>query len=245
LAQHGITSNYSAIADFHNSQFTTAPAKPSPACCVFTNRSLATVSNSGDSSTSRSQVLISPTFVQNCLSAILSATLNRCLFSDFLQELNCIEHYKTVRIKVTLRFAVYRQSVRLGAEPLETHGQNFFQFNTCGHNPYITSSLKRGWVCHLQLLLALASAFILGSESRGTRDHILRSQIRDFPFCRLLRRAGLRWRYSTPPPHRNLALPNRSNSSQRQSYFATDGQSISKSWCRAPFGAHDQIFITL
>jgi hypothetical protein len=35
---------------------------------------------------------------------------------------------------------------------------------------------------------------------RGTRDHILLSQIRDFPFCRLLGLAGLRWRYSTPPP---------------------------------------------
>jgi hypothetical protein len=32
----------------------------------------------------------------------------------------------------------------------------------------------------LQLLLPLASAVILGSESRGTRDHILLSQIRDF-----------------------------------------------------------------
>jgi hypothetical protein len=46
------------------------------------------------------------------------------------------------------------------------------------------------------MLLALASAVILGSESRGTRDHILLSQIRDF-----LRLAGLRWRYSPPPPH--------------------------------------------
>jgi hypothetical protein len=33
-------------------------------------------------------------------------------------------------------------------------------------------------------------------------DHILLSQIRDFPFRRrLLQLAGLRWRYSTPPPH--------------------------------------------
>jgi hypothetical protein len=31
---------------------------------------------------------------------------------------------------------------------------------------------------------------------------------------------------------------------QSQSHIATDGQSISKSWCRAPYGAHDQIFIT-
>jgi hypothetical protein len=109
-----------------------------------------------------------------------------------------------VRVRVTLRLAVYRQSVRLGAEPLETHGTEFFsQLNNCGHSPYITSSLRRGLVCNLQLLLALASAFILGSESRGTRDHILLSQIRDFPFCRLLRLAGLRWRYSTPPPQGN------------------------------------------
>jgi hypothetical protein len=62
-------------------------------------------------------------------------------------------------------------------------------------------SLMRGRVCHLELLLALASAVILGSESRGTRGHILLSQVRDFPFRRLLRLAGLRWRYSTPRPH--------------------------------------------
>jgi hypothetical protein len=62
-------------------------------------------------------------------------------------------------------------------------------------------SLTRGRVCRLQLLLALASAVIFGSESHKTRDHILLSQIRDFPFRRLLRLAGLRWRYSTPPPH--------------------------------------------
>jgi hypothetical protein len=42
-------------------------------------------------------------------------------------------------------------------------------------------SLTGGWVCRLQLLLAFASAVTLGSESLGTRDHILLSQIRDFP----------------------------------------------------------------
>jgi hypothetical protein len=58
--------------------------------------------------------------------------------------------------------------------------------------------------CHLQLLLVLASAFILGSESRVTRDHTLLSQIRDFPFSRHLWPAGLRWRYSTPSSHVNV-----------------------------------------
>jgi hypothetical protein len=65
--------------------------------------------------------------------------------------------------------------------------------------------LTRGRVCRLKLLLALASTVILGSESRATCDHVLLSQIRDFPFRRLLRLAGLRLRYSTPPPHGILA----------------------------------------
>jgi hypothetical protein len=47
----------------------------------------------------------------------------------------------------------------------------------------------------------LARAVIFESESRGTRDLILLSQIRDFHFRRLLRLAGLWWRYSIPPPH--------------------------------------------
>jgi hypothetical protein len=40
------------------------------------------------------------------------------------------------------------------------------------------------------MLLSLASAVFLGSEPFCTRDHILLSQIRDFPFRRLLRLAG-------------------------------------------------------
>jgi hypothetical protein len=28
-----------------------------------------------------------------------------------------------------------------------------------------------------------------------------------------------------------------------QSHFATDGRSVSMSWCRAPSGAHDQMFV--
>jgi hypothetical protein len=46
---------------------------------------------------------------------------------------------------------------------------------------YVTAFLMRWWVCHLQLLLALASAVILASESRRTHDHILLSQIQDSP----------------------------------------------------------------
>jgi hypothetical protein len=87
--------------------------------------------------------------------------------------------------------------------PWDSRPDFFSQMNTCSHSAYIKSSRQRGWICRLKLLLALANAFILESESRGTRDRILLFQIRDFPFCRLLRLAGLRWRYSTEPPHEN------------------------------------------
>jgi hypothetical protein len=53
--------------------------------------------------------------------------------------------------------------------------------NPWGCSPYVTSSLTRGRVYHLQLLLTLANAVILRSESRGTHGHILLSQIRDSP----------------------------------------------------------------
>jgi hypothetical protein len=63
----GTTSNYSATANLHNSQITTAPAKSFAAYCVFTSRSLATASNCWDSSASRAQVLSPYTPVQNWL----------------------------------------------------------------------------------------------------------------------------------------------------------------------------------
>jgi hypothetical protein len=83
------------------------------------------------------------------------------------------------RVRVTLRLAVYRQLVHLGETPWDSTTSNFFQLNTCGHSPYELSSLMRGWVYRLQLLLALASTVILRSESRETHDHILLSQIWD------------------------------------------------------------------
>jgi hypothetical protein len=68
----------------------------------------------------------------------------------------------------------------LVTSPLRFTTSNFiFQLNTCDYSSYATSSLTRGWVCRLQLLLVLASAIILRSESRGTHDHILLSQIGD------------------------------------------------------------------
>jgi hypothetical protein len=70
-------------------------------------------------------------------------------------------------------------SVCLSSKPLKrlTTINFIFQLNTCGCGPYVTSSVTKGWVCCIQLLLVLASAVILRSQSRGTHEHILPSQI--------------------------------------------------------------------
>jgi hypothetical protein len=67
-------------------------------------------------------------------------------------------------------------------------------------------TLTRGRVCLLYMLLALGSVVFVRSESLGIRDHILLSQILDFPFRRLLPLAGSRWRYSNLPPHEWLRI---------------------------------------
>jgi hypothetical protein len=70
----------------------------------------------------------------------------------------------------------------LATSPLRLTTNNFiFQLNTCDYSPPVTFSLTRGWVCRLQWLLVLARAVILRSESRGTHEHILLSQIRGSP----------------------------------------------------------------
>jgi hypothetical protein len=54
------------------------------------------------------------------------------------------------------------------------------------------------------------------------------------------------WRSRSPylyPP--GTGLPSYTPPQKSQSQIATDGQSVSKSWCRVPSAAHDQIFITL
>jgi hypothetical protein len=135
--------------------------------------------------------------------------------------------------KLKLKLHYDRRPVRLCVRhPSGTHDQFFFlleiffrQLRDCY---FVAPSLMRGRVCNLLLLLFLASAVPLGSESRGTQNHILLSQFlrlpqpggtgppylypqeqggpdippgTGFPFCRLLRLSGLRRRYSNPPPH--------------------------------------------
>jgi hypothetical protein len=110
---------------------------------VFTSCSLATASNSGDSSDSRAQVLCHSrpcrTLV-NCqlnYSAIssqppLQSSTELPSLNWTLSLINQLLHFTSVtwtaliKVRVTLRLAVYRQSVRLGVRPLQTHDQRFF-----------------------------------------------------------------------------------------------------------------------
>jgi hypothetical protein len=94
----------------------------------------------------------------------------------------------------------FGQCVLDQSTPLELTTRFLLLSDSCGFVDVGALSLTRGRVCRLNLLLALASAVFLGFESSKTRDNILLSQIRDFLFRRLLRLAGSRWRYSTPPP---------------------------------------------
>jgi hypothetical protein len=85
--------------------------------------------------------------------------------------------------------------------PSGAHDQIFiyvWQLRSCSCG---VPSLTRDWICLLSVLLVLASTVFLGSESLGTWDHILLFLIWDFPFRRLLRLAGSRWRYLILPPH--------------------------------------------
>jgi hypothetical protein len=79
-----------------------------------------------------------------------TAELSTQLGSTPLSELR-------VRVRIALRLTEYRQSVCLGAKPFKAHHQrSCFQLNTCGHSPYVASSLTRGCVCILRTGFALA-----------------------------------------------------------------------------------------
>jgi hypothetical protein len=82
-------------------------------------------------------------------------------------------------VRVTLRLAVYSQPVRLGDKSLETHDQQFhFPTEHLRLEPLCNILLDERMGLSLQLLLVLASAVILMSQSRWTHDHILLSHIR-------------------------------------------------------------------
>jgi hypothetical protein len=95
-----------------------------------------------------------------------------------------------VRVRVTLRLAIYRQSARPDDRPppRPTTGNFIFQLNTCDYSPYVTSSLTRGWVCRLQLLLSSPAQSFSGPSPAGLMTTF---------YC---------LRYETPPTWRTRSL---------------------------------------
>jgi hypothetical protein len=132
---------------------------------------------------------------------------------------------QSVKVRVTLRLAVYHQSVRLGGKPLETHDQIFY---------FTTDYLRLQSLCNILSDERTGLSFTIAADPRQSnhsqvqvpRDSVSDSRLPQpggpclriyippeqsvpvipsgtgFLLRRLLRLAGLRWRYSTPPPHR-------------------------------------------
>jgi hypothetical protein len=114
--------------------------------------------------------------------------------------------------------------------------------------------VTRERVCRLQLLLALASTLILGSESLGVHDHILLSQIRDSPKLEgqvpvfISPRNRVAQLYSQALGSLFVAsydsqgysggirtrLHAGATAAESESYVTTDGQPASLSWNKAP-----------
>jgi hypothetical protein len=117
------------------------------------------------------------TITVNYSSSHIELLLNECS----MKNLRLIRHYFESESELLYDWRFTASQFVLATSPLRPKSRIFiFQLNICGYSPYVTSSLTKGWVCRLQFLLVLASAFILRSETRGSHDHILLTQIRDF-----------------------------------------------------------------
>jgi hypothetical protein len=84
--------------------------------------------------------LIFYVFTRNCYATVCNSTVS---------HVSARTRWPHNRVKVTLLLTVYRQSVRLGVEPLVVHNHRFFQLILCGYSPSVTSSLTRRWVYRL------------------------------------------------------------------------------------------------
>jgi hypothetical protein len=85
------------------------------------------------------------------------------------------------RVRVFYDWRFSANQFVLATNPLRLTTSNCFWLNNCFHILYVTSPVTKECFCRLKLLLVVASAVILKSESRMIHDHILLSQIRDSP----------------------------------------------------------------
>jgi hypothetical protein len=139
--------------------------------------------------------------------------------------------YEESRVRVILRLAVYRQSVHLGILADERFGLSFT----------IAAGPRRDTWPHF----TVSDSRLPQPGGPGPRIYIPQEQGSPvippgtgFPFHRLLRLSGLRWRYSTTPPHENFSLLS----------LSLIRPTVSLPVClriKHPFGAYDQIFITV
>jgi hypothetical protein len=110
------------------------------------------------------------------VSLILS--LKRSILDRKYTFINVLKALASTTNQSQSHIATDGQSVSLGVEPLlRMMTRYLLLFDSYGLALCRVTSLTRERVCLLYMLLALASAVFLGSESRGTRYHILLSQI--------------------------------------------------------------------
>jgi hypothetical protein len=122
---------------------------------------------------------------------------------------------------------------------------------------FTTASIKPFQACCVSTSSSLAKASTSGYSSASRAEVLLsQSPVQDFCQFPLLSTTNdqlivapsllsLSCTVQLPTSALNSLSAIHSAQSQCQSHIATDGQSVSKSSCRAPSGAYDQIFSTV
>jgi hypothetical protein len=130
-------------------------------------------------------------FISRCLVAVFNGGRSPSSgFPNSPRPQQPASHFSQLQLstdstQVKFKFMLDRRSVGQCVLVSSTHLGPKTRFlllsDSCGFVDVGVHSLTSGRVCRLQFLPGLASAVILGSESRGTHDHILLSEIRDSP----------------------------------------------------------------
>jgi hypothetical protein len=113
----GTTSNYSATANLHSLEITTANTTSSPACSVFNSRFLATASNRRDSSDSHAQVRPVQRISPNWTPSIMNSTIAPSVFNLRCRAQLTDNSQLTGLSQSQSHIATDGQSVSLGVEP--------------------------------------------------------------------------------------------------------------------------------